>query len=1412
MQERRKSKEIVLPANMSEINGNENSHPTSYLNTPFELASELNDIQPHTKNKIVSKESISYLQQANYDRKPLSDVNQNARAEHKRGNTRTSYLDQLNTPTNKIAGAITPSFVMSPFATSFDPRNELVEKDSHDHQRRPTIEYKPPIKNGGPFRDTMIIRIVHSSKNDVPSNLRRGRAFEPHARAKPIIHAHQEEPLNTKDKAHRRLKSQTRILSETHDKSLFSESTTSFVKTPFRLSFIRSNDVSVIDDKTGGTGYTTPVERKARENGLSLAAKMKALQEELFRDDSSERKNDEAKISRIMQIAQSLRKTNTHDHQQTQSSKLPTYNTESSADRDTNRPSKSLFRLQHIESQKHLSCNETYTRSTTLSLADFHEHGKLSTHRGSSLDTSKGIKLSFADRLSLLRHSLDIFQRLVSNTLKEFFDNIRAYSDKRQSPMKTKYKEMKTMQPANPVFSSFSTPIQSHNIFPVTPHEKVQGNDSPQFSSRRKYNNSKTDLHRHISPQDFYEKIPNILFLESLIMKLLRVRYRAAIDILKFGKAERRALVPSLKLNQNTSSATNKHLEISQKVISKYSPDVSTIENNNSSLKLSRDNTLSGSFNLGKTYQAESKVSTPTKTVGNQFPSNTQSLEDLTQVPTQTLKTALSRQRTPPESSKNTGRKSIPSGYSTPNKFRRSSEMEEIIRTGQQLAEKYLSSHKKEIVSGGNTERSKGLSQKSLLNSPISIEEINKSFQEEKKQVIEFFDKFNTNFSKNLQFFVALDKLLRKRFKDQVWEAFTLLKQDQQGALQNSPSPVFTFRNKNKSKTPQRVSIPLNQSVQRRLVLSAMRNDELETEAKETSFIAPKEIVNAVLSLYLVLDKIIKGRRRTALRIVKTFAEEAEKQRTFKKSISINTVQKTFMLSRILEGLVHRVYRFAFKNIEDYSAKKDNKENELKVMVFLSKCQGPYLNRIRQFWMKLNQYAMEHRLHQSSSSKYLALSRYSEGLEKIRSYTQKCNKQVVHYAINKLNRFRIRDKNMTLYVVGLVHALKEIRKSRVKYFFFHLKQNSQALFYKRVEKITVLTRIVSKKTLQEQVIKRKAYTKWKDFSIATSRRIERRNKDVLLFVRCLNNLYKANHKIMCYSAFFQLRHFAKDKKRAFTLFKALSNYILNRKSHVLDTLKEVKQIKVKKQMVQQGLAKVGEIFLSRIKKSFLTLVIQSQIANSSMIQIKLSKNISRVIAALENYRRSNLEKGLKMIELEFISKRNREKLYINLGLKVIFLVKKKREQYKREFLDYLAYNSERNDEINRLLEKIIHRNYMKNLAHFFNRFRNELTNIKINRSMIDTAIKSLKLSIEKLDRLQREAKSYFFRKLFLYSKGMTLSFIDGNRIPTGSEANHTTQIDFICQSTNRNELHRKVIEFMTQIERIFLRRKAQGLK
>lgn len=229
---------------------------------------------------------------------------------------------------------------------------------------------------------------------------------------------------------------------------------------------------------------------------------------------------------------------------------------------------------------------------------------------------------------------------------------------------------------------------------------------------------------------------------------------------------------------------------------------------------------------------------------------------------------------------------------------------------------------------------------------------------------------------------------------------------------------------------------------------------------------------------------------------------------------------------------------------------------------------------------------------------------------------------------------------------------------------------------------------------------------------------------------------------------------------------------------------------------------LSEIFNKKFKNYFLDFIIKSQLVSHSASQARKSKKVSQLLTALNNFRLNFLSKALKMIELQFISRRNQEKLYLNLALKTVYLIKSKRNSFKNEVFCMLSDLCTNFEDKKAVLERILIKEYYRRLRDNFHRYRAEVMSIRINRSMIDTSIKILKLAVEKLDKCQRESKGWAWRKL-VYGR---------REILEDKSILALSRLEILNYSVSVAELNKRILDFTQIGESLLLKRKCYALR
>jgi len=335
--------------------------------------------------------------------------------------------------------------------------------------------------------------------------------------------------------------------------------------------------------------------------------------------------------------------------------------------------------------------------------------------------------------------------------------------------------------------------------------------------------------------------------------------------------------------------------------------------------------------------------------------------------------------------------------------------------------------------------------------------------------------------------------------------------------------------------------------------------------------------------------------------------------------------------------------------------------------------------------------------------------------------------------------------------------LSEMRKSRLRTAFVLIKDASHNKTYNGLRKSSSLKQLIKEKGLKTRFMLKQAFLKWnrQALNISVSEQYETsimKNKmlqKLQLFIS-LKNVFNGRNILNKCIAFSKMKHHTKNLKGASSLYLILNQKIW---THLRFGFEKLSRFNTKLEANQDNkrmkLDRFVEIMKNPIQKALLKIIIYSQVNRQPLLKVHQKEGIIRLCVLAEDMKQNHLLHGFKMIELYNIYKRNQKSLYINLALKLYLLFDEKQKGNKKDAFDAIFHMLERNNLQQRLLEKLLRRSHQKNLSFFFNKFKNEIIQLKLNYSMVHLAIKDIIIAIEKLNKIQRSRKALAFRKLSL---------------------------------------------------------------
>ena len=385
----------------------------------------------------------------------------------------------------------------------------------------------------------------------------------------------------------------------------------------------------------------------------------------------------------------------------------------------------------------------------------------------------------------------------------------------------------------------------------------------------------------------------------------------------------------------------------------------------------------------------------------------------------------------------------------------------------------------------------------------------------------------------------------------------------------------------------------------------------------------------------------------------------------------------------------------------------------------------------------------------------------------VNSYSTKKSKSISH---NK--NLQINKKIMQLNLIKLIESIKYFKKSFMKYSFFQIKQNSKNLFLHKIERIALLTRIVNKKMEFNRFMLKNAFVNLKK-----------------------NTSSKVSHS----HSFTTIKDRNMLPKTIIYIMKPIIYRIIS--NSFMDVKYSLKHLDKSNCILRESLKKalpISPTYNSTCDKS------SSGIGYSYFPSFLVNPGIHHFVDIIHNKLNKNVFDCFKHIELSHILNRNRENAYINVALKIMIIYEGHKNQLKREFLKRLYQNSQLFEERVVALDRILSKNHYKTLMIYFNKFRNEVTNIKLNQTMISNVIKSLKIAVEIFEKFERLIKNDAFRAILNY----------GNR----TISMHRSNISYSSNNNSKANSRKEVLQvkhlvfLIASINRLFLKDKSYSFK
>jgi len=631
--------------------------------------------------------------------------------------------------------------------------------------------------------------------------------------------------------------------------------------------------------------------------------------------------------------------------------------------------------------------------------------------------------------------------------------------------------------------------------------------------------------------------------------------------------------------------------------------------------------------------------------------------------------------------------------------------------------------------------------------------------------------------SRNIYFYYVLDHIFTKKMKVILSEIFTKLKEcpplismfyssvsESQDTFSNfdytqsRPLITSTFTEVEKEYRTSPATIQGYSMIQpvnnrRSWILSESYPTAVSMTLHKTKF------VRGLLEVCSVWDRIYLKRAFSALNehaldIIKAEEEERAERIQREKRQLYEVMQKMFAFVNILQRNEWKNLKWALANI---ASLKQEQEKDLRCLVLLNKMEELYKKSLRQSFTKIyydnTQHEKQVALQRNEATQKLAsilktnlkgfgfkfvkeyafyLMMRDEKLEKLCYLIEYKRVELIWHGLVKIASYSQMRKEFMLYTVKLCEVLREIEKSKLKSYFFALKKKSQAIFMRDFERKTSLRKVLNNRLMKEYEQISDSFRIWKTFVFQVNqKRLSRSFRESLIPQQqplTKEKLYLAN---FLYKLFYRKRienihaSLINIELRAckVTATKALT-LVLQKCVHdqFAISMNEIQDESERKLREQQRLA-------TERRKSV------QQYQHYQEIGIK--EKIEKFEALMETLKKNNMQKGLKMIELHFISRKNLESLCINLVLKTVLLIKNKADNFKKVFFNKLAHNYRRELKIRKTLKGIILRKHVKCLSYSFNKFRTRLITLKASKSAINLLNKNYLMAFDKLSKLTK---------------------------------------------------------------------------
>jgi len=435
-------------------------------------------------------------------------------------------------------------------------------------------------------------------------------------------------------------------------------------------------------------------------------------------------------------------------------------------------------------------------------------------------------------------------------------------------------------------------------------------------------------------------------------------------------------------------------------------------------------------------------------------------------------------------------------------------------------------------------------------------------------------------------------------------------------------------------------------------------------------------------------------------------------------------------------------------------------------------------------------------------------------LNKIRAFANLMNEKVKRNLLEGFYHIILKDsknKRLIVPIIKLTESVKRIKLTLLCLAFFQIQLISQKRHYEQMKRRSKLHHLLTKKALQEHFSLQKFFSAWRKDAILGSAVSEQqtRLKEYRLssVARILNKVLLLNK----FEALGKMKAALRDNKKGPIFARIIIRLIHKRLELAINKIKFLRIEEEQAEKMKSKLQRLIDVIQHRRSRQKLEFMTKAKILYNFSSVLDNNRKVSNIVSILQKILTKRIEHGFKMLELNHISKGNKKQLYINLVLKVLVLFINKHRSYKEKFMRRLLARTAKSYEKKRVLEKLIIRKYFRTLFYYFLKFKNGCTTAKVNNSMVSVAIKSLKLAIDKLDRLQRDAKSHAFRKLIVHSNIIRVSPVITTLTKLDLPDDCMSPMSLFSPSQSNAQL-KKFVTFFTKVEPVFLQRKAYVLR